>query len=71
MGRGPERLIKFTSGRSVGVTGGLDAMKAGVGRGRSSWDAHSVHLSLGLPLGPRTGMGGRERRSKEPPQAGS
>ena len=46
-------------------------MKAGVGRGRSSWDGHSVHLSLGLPLGPRTGMGGRERRSKEPPQAGS
>ena len=63
--------IKFTSVPSLGVTGGLGAIKAGVGRGRSSWGGHSVPLSLGLPLGPRTEMGGRERRSKKPPQAGS
>ena len=66
VGCSPGRLIKFTSVCSLGVTGGLDAMKAGVGRGRSSWDGPSVHLSLGLPLGPRTGMGGRERTSRAP-----
>ena len=38
-----------------------------MGRGRSSWGGHSVPLSLGLPLGPRTEMGGRERRREGGP----